>query len=443
MRAEPMIRRLLLLCLALLAAPAAAQPEIQQWRTDNGARVLFAEAREIPLVEVQVTFAAGAARDGEHPGIASLVSDLLLSGTGALDADALAAALEREGAEVSTGSARDMGWVEFRSLGEGEHLWPVVETVAGLMANPAFPAAEVERIKGRQRTRLEGQQQDPGAIAERLFWEALYGDHPYGHPPLGTLESLAAIGRDELRAFHREHYVARNASVAIVGDLDRARAERLARELTAGLAPGSAQPALPPAPRLSGDRRIEQPFPSTQAHVVLGHTGVARGDERWPALYVANHILGGGGFSSRLMTEVREKRGLVYGVHSRLEPMAAAGPFRVSLQTRGDRVGEALSVVREQLRSFIADGPSEQEVTDARMNIVGGFPLRIDSNAKLVGYLASIGFYDLPLDYLQRFRDRIEAVERAAVVDAVRSLLAERARVTVIVGGDRAGQGNG
>lgn len=436
------VRALVLLLGLCLAVPAAAMPEIRQWETGNGARVLFVEAREIPLVEVQVTFAAGSARDGEHPGIAHMVSDLLMSGTDERDAGALAAALEQRGAEVSTGAARDMGWVEFRSLSEDENLWPVVDIVAELIARPAFPAGEVERIRDRQLTELEDQRQQPGAIAGHEFWRALYGDHPYGHVPQGTKESLAAIGRQELGAFHRRYYVARNASIAIVGDLDRGKAERLAEELSSRLPAGSPAGDLPPVPRRSEPVTIERAFPSTQAHVILGHVGVARGHEQWPALYVANHILGGGGFSSRLMSEVREKRGLVYGIYSRLSPMAAAGPFRVSLQTRGGQAGEALALVRAELERFHEEGPSEREVADARRNIVGGFPLQIDSNAELAGYLAMIGFYGLPPDYLQRFRDEVEAVDRESVHAAARSLLAGRQPVTVIVGGDRAGGGN-
>lgn len=428
----------LLLALLWFAVPAAAMPEIQQWKTDNGARVLFVEAPGIPLVEVQVTFAAGSARDGAHPGTAHLVSDLLMSGTEDRDADTLAAAFERRGAEVSTGAARDMGWVEFRSLSEEEQLQPVVETVADLLAHPAFPEKEVERLRDRQLTSLEDDRQKPGAIAGREFWQALYGDHPYAHPSTGTEESLAAIGREELRAFHREYYVARNASIAIVGDLDRERAEHLAAELVGRLPAGRAAASLPPVPRLDETTSTERAFPSTQAHIVLGHTGIARGDERWPALQVANHILGGGGFSSRLMSEVREKRGLVYGISSRFSPMDAPGPFRIMFQTRGDQAGEALELVRDELARFVEEGPTEEEVADARRNIVGGFPLRIDSNAKLAGYLAMIGFYDLPLDHLQRFRDAVEKVDRETVHSAARSLLADRAQLMVMVGGDRA-----
>jgi len=428
--------------LATALPAAAAMPDVQQWTTDNGARVMFIEAHEIPAVNVQMTFAAGSARDGEHPGIAHLASDLLMSGTADMDADALARAYENEGAEVSTGAARDMGWVEFRSLSEDEHLQPVARTVARMTAAPAFPDAEIERVRSQQKTSLENKAQSPGDLARRAFWKAAYGDHPYAHEPLGTPDSLDATTRADLQAFHDRYYVARNANLAIVGDLTRERAQALAETLTGPLAAGKPAPALPPVPKLEHDRTIHQPFPSTQAHVLIGRPAIARGYERWPALYVANHVLGGGGFSSRLMTEVREKRGLVYGVYSYVSPMAAAGPFIIGLQTRGDQTDQAVGIVRKEFDRFYDEGPTTDEVDDAVKNIAGGFPLRIDSNADLSGYLSMMGFYGLPTDYLSRFRNEVREVDATAAHAAFADAVGQRPRVTVIVGGDRADSGH-
>ena len=174
----------------LFAGPAAAAPEIQQWTTDNGAHVMFVSAPEIPMVDARVTFAAGSSRDGDHPGIARMTSSLLMSGTDGLDADALAQAFESEGAEVSTGSARDMAWVELRSLAESEHLADVAETAAAMMARPAMPAAEIARVRAQQRADIENEAQSPSDIASDRFWSRIYGDHPYAHDPLGTPASL-------------------------------------------------------------------------------------------------------------------------------------------------------------------------------------------------------------------------------------------------------------
>jgi zinc protease len=421
-----------------MAVPAAATPDIQQWTTPAGTRVLFVETREIPAVDARLTFAAGAARDGDHPGIAHLTSNLLMSGTTELDAGALARAYEREGAEVGTGAARDMGWIELRSLSADEHLWPVARTVAALAAEPAFPEGEIERLKSQQRTALTSQAQQPGALAGQAFWETLYGDHPYGHEPLGTAESLDAITRDDVRDFHQRYYTAANANLAIVGDLSRDEAERLARVLTASLPEGSAAPELPPTPSLDEATTVRRDFPSTQAHVLLGRTAIARGDEQWPALLVANHVFGGGGFTSRLMSEVREKRGLVYGVGSGFSPMSAQGPFRIQLQTRGDQAEQAIDIVRRELERFIEQGPTESEVSDAIRNISGSFPLRIDSNSDLMGYLSMMGFYELPTDYLASYRERIEAVDAEAARAAFAEVLGGEPLVQVVVGGSRA-----
>lgn len=431
-------RAAIALALMLATAPVLAAPEIEEWTTDNGARVLFVQAPEIPMVDARVTFDAGSARDGDQPGIARLTSNLLMSGTEDRDTDAVARALEREGAEVSTGSARDMAWIKLRSLSDEEQLEPVTSLVGELLARPAFPEDELRRLAEQQRTGLREQEQSPGGIADRLFREALYGDHPYGQDPLGTRESLEAIDRDAVHGFHDEYYVAANANIAIVGDIDIERAKELARTLVGDLPSGESAPALPPVPELEEDRTIEESFPSTQAHVKVGRPGVARGYEQWPELYVANHVLGGGGFTSRLYDEVRSKRGLVYGVYSHFSPMAQTGPFRIQLQTRGDQVDEALDVVNDVFNEFHARGPSAEEVEDSILNITGGFPLRIDSNDDITGYLGMMGFYDLPVDYLERFPEQVRDVDADSAHSAFLDALGQRPRVTVIVGGDRA-----
>jgi len=426
------------LFLLVFAAPAAAAPEIQQWTTANGARVLFAPAPEIPIVDARVTFAAGSSRDGEHPGIARMTSRLLMAGTDERDADALAKAIEREGAEIATGSKRDMAWLKMRSLREAEHLDAVAATAAAILARPAFPPAEIQRIRAQQRTALEKQAQQPGAIASDRFWSKVYGDHPYAHDPLGTKASLKAIDRPALQAFHERYYTAANANVAIVGDIDRARAEALAATLVGELPAGEAAAPLPPVPQLDKDVTVEVPFPSTQAHVITGRAGVQRGYERWPALYVANHVFGGGGFTSRLFGQVREQRGLVYSIASRFSPMRVRGPFRVTFQTQGGQVEQALSVVQQEFQRLRMQGPKPEAVQDAVRNIVGSFPLRVDSNADLVGYLAMMGFYGLPTDYLATFPERVRALEPEMAQVAFDQVIGGRPRVTVIVGGDRA-----
>ena len=204
------------------------------------------------------------------------------------------------------------------------------------------------------------------------------------------------------------------ATVAIVGDLDRTQAEELADLITAELPSAGPAPSLPAVPALDQASLAEITFPSSQTHIYVGQPGMRRGDPDYFPLYVGNHILGGGGLVSRLFREVREERGLSYSVNSRFSPMAQDGPYIFSLQTRNDQTGEALQVLRDTLRDFHDKGPTDDELVAAKKNITGGFPLRIDSNSKIVEYLAMIGFYDLPLDYLETFNERVMAMRSIA-----------------------------
>lgn len=437
-RAAALVFAALLTTAPVFAAQPSDVPEIQSWRTDNGARVLFIAADSVPMVNARVTFAAGAARDGDLPGQARLTADALLSGTGERDADAVAAALDQHGAEVDTGAARDMAWLSLTSLAADDQLWPTVEVLRQILGEPAFPEGEVDRLIGQQRTSLQREQQSPGAIANRRFWETAYEGHPYASNPLGTSDSLDAIEPDHLAAFHEQYYVAENATVAIVGAIERSGAERLANELVGALPGGAPAQALPAPPELEEDVTVRESFPSTQAHIMIGRPGVARGEEDKAAFHVADHVFGSGSFTNRLFNEVRKERGLVYGVRSNSTAMAAAGPYRIGLQTRGDQESEALEVVRDELDKFLDGGPTEDETETAVQNIVGGFPLLIDANSSLVGHLSVIGFYDLPLDHLATYPRRVEDVDPDVAHQAFVDVLGGKPRVTVIVGGDRA-----
>ncbi len=415
--------------------PVWAMAPIQHWETENGARVYFVPARELPMVDVRLVFDAGSARDDGHAGLANLTSALLDTGAGGLDADEIAARLEGVGARLGSGAARDMAWVRLRSLTDAELLEPALALMASVIAEPDFRPEDFSRERERMLVALQYAQQKPGEIAERAFYRALYGDHPYASPPDGTPESVKALTRRQVQAFHRRYYVARNAVVAIVGDLDRAGAEAIARRVTAGLPAGEPAPPLPevPALRLAREERIAHP--STQTHILMGQPGVARGEDDYFALYVGNYVLGGGGLVSRISEEIREKRGLAYSAYSYFLPMARRGPFRLGLQTRNETADEALDVLRRTLVRFVEAGPTEQELVAARRHITGGYPLRIDSNGKILEYIAMIGFYRLPLDYLETFNARIEAVTREQVADAFRRRVDPDRMVTVMVGG--------
>jgi zinc protease len=426
------------LLLLLLMQGAVAGPKIQSWNTANGAKVLFVAAHDLPIVDMRVVFDAGSARDGATPGVSRLTNGLLTEGAGDWDANRIAERLESVGAELSSGALRDMGWVSIRTLSEPKALETSVETMATIMGKPIFAEDALERNRQMMLAGLERLEQSPGKVAKRRFYKEVFGDHPYGIHGGGTQESLAGFSTDDLRAFHRRYYVAANAVVAIVGDLDRARAEELADQLTAQLQPGEHAPELSQVAALKKGAEIRTPFPSSQSHIFLGQPGMQRGDPDYFTLYVGNHILGGSGLVSLLAEEVREKRGLSYSVYSYFSPMRVPGPFIMGAQTQNAKVEEALQVMRATLRRFIEQGPTAEELDAAKSNITGGFPLRISSNSKIVEYLGMIGFYGLPLDHLDTFVDKVNRITAEQIKDAFRRRLHPDRLVTVVVGNGNA-----
>ncbi len=422
-----------LLSLACFAL-AHAGPEVESWRTESGAKVMFVAAPDLPMVDVRVVFNAGSARDGDLPGLAKFTNAMLNEGAGDWDADALALRVEERGIQLGQGSLRDMAWVSVRSLVEPEVLEVALDTAATVLARPSFDPAAIERVRQQMQVALRASLQSPAGVAKRRFYQTLYGEHPYAHDPGGDQASLAAITRGDLVRFHRRYYVGANAVVAIVGAVDRAAAERIAARVTAGLAHGSAAKALPPAPVVSAGE-LREDFPSSQTHIYVGQGGMARHDPDYFALYVGNHVLGGSGLVSTLGEEVRNKRGLSYSVYSYFSPMQVDGPFLMVAQTKNTQAEEALKVMRETLARFVEQGPSEQALEDAKRNLIGGFPLRIASNAKIVEYLAMMGFYDYPLDYLDTVAERIAAVDVDQVRDAFGRRIGASAGIAVIVGG--------
>ena len=395
------------------------------------------------MVDVQIVFDAGSARDGQQPGLAQLTSSLLETGSGELDADQIATRFEEVGALFSTDTYRDMATVELRSLIDASLLNPAVQTASQLLASPGFPVASFERERQRQLVALQERQQSPGDIADDAFMAAVYAGHPYGTPTPGTEASLKKMQRSDIVDFHRRYYVGRNATVAIVGALDRGAAERLAWALVKDLKDGRAAPllspvALHPADTGNSARTIKIEHPSTQTHILIGQPGMSRDDPDYFPLYVGNHALGGSGLVSRISEEIREKRGLSYSAYSYFIPMRQQGPFTIGLQTRNDQAEEALRVARDTLQQFIQDGPTATELEESKQNITGGFPLRLSSNKKLVGMLAMIGFYQLPLDYLDNFTAKVEAVTIADIREAFGRRLQPQQMITVLVGGDNA-----
>ncbi len=425
-----------LLCLLPLAVHAAVA--IQHWRTPEGARVYFVESRELPMLDIAVSFPAGSARDpAAQSGLAQLTHGVLDQGAGGLSETAIAHRLADVGAVLSGSFDRDRAAVSLRTLSSAREKTQALDVLARVLHRPEFPDAVVKREKQRLIASIREAEADPGTVVDKAFHRALYRDHPYARDEAGEPDAIAQLGRRDLQAFHRTHYRSANAVIALIGDIDRAEAEAIAARLAAGLPRGAALPALPaPVAPAAGESRVAHP--SAQSHVRIGALGTTRDDPDFFALFVGNYVLGGGGFDSRLLKEVRDKRGYAYSAYSYFLPMAVAGPFQMGLQTQGAQAADALVVARDTLRRFVAEGPTEDELAQAKANLTGGFPLRIDNNKKILDYLSLIGFYGLPLDYLDTWVDRVNAVDVAAVKAAFARRIDPARMVTVVVGGDGA-----
>ncbi len=411
-----------------------ASPKIETWKTSKGTEVYYVHSPELPMVDMEIVFDAGGSRNGELPGLAALTSGLLSMGAGGLDADAISNGFESLGAVYGSDSGYDSASVSLRSLTDETLLSKAIENIKLVISKPDFTEEALERRRARTLIGLKSKQQSAGALAKDAFMSAVYQSHPYASPNDGTEESIKAIKREDIVSFYKEYYVASNAMVAIVGAVDRKQAEQIAEDLTSGLEQGKKAKPLENVKDLEKADTIIIEHPSAQTHILVGQPGLKRGDPDYFPLYVGNHVLGGGGMVSRLFEEIREKRGLSYSAYSYFSPMRFNGPFLAGLQTRSDQVDEALSVLMENINKFIESGPTEDELTASKKNITGGYPLRIDSNSKILGYVVVIAYYKLPLDYLDTFNANVEAVSIDQIKDAFKRRLTPDKLITVMVG---------
>lgn len=436
------ITSLLLLASLQIATPqAAAAPKIQHWQSTGGARVYFVPLRNLPIVDVEITFDAGSARDPKgKAGLALLTNSLLDEGAAGMDANAISFGFEKLGAQYGSDVDNDSASVSLRSLSDPKLLQPALANLQRVIGSPDFSDAALQRQRNRLLVAIQAKQQSPGALANDALQAAIYGDHPYATPTEGTGKSVKGLSRKAVRDFYQRYYTDGNASIAIVGDVDRDQAVAIAESLARVLNKGTAPPPLPPVPPLTAGRDIHIPFDSTQTNIMMGQPGDYRGDPDYFTLYVGNHILGGGGFESRLTKEVRVKRGLSYYAYSYFIPWRRPGPFLAAAATRSREAEESVAVMKQTINDYIRNGPTKKELKAAKDNIIGGFPLKIDSNSDILGYVSMIGFYGLPLDYLETFTRNVEAVTVKDIRSTFRRRLDVQHFVTVQVGQPASGE---
>ena len=442
------------LLLAFLPMLGFAVQPIHHTRLDDRLEVYWVLDHTLPMVDIQVDFDAGSRFDPpRRSGMSGATAQMLSKGVQGenatersqakrrlppLDENALGQAWADIGAIFSASSSDDRLSVRLRSLVKPEILDKALELGSREIGTPSFDSAIWSSERAKTISFIQESETQPAPVASKLFRQQVFGAHPYGQSV--SVESIKSIEVRDLKRFHQQFFSPCKARVSVVGDVEAADVERIARALLARLpeprscAALAALPTLPEVQALAQSKTVAKPFVSTQAHVLMGQVGIARGDARYFPLTVGNYILGGGGFVSRLTDQVREKRGLSYSVYSYFNPEIQAGPFTIGLQTKKDQAQQALDVVKEVLTDFVDNGPTPEELQAAKDNLIGGFALRFDNNKKLLDNVANIAWYGLPLDYLQTWTQAVQAVTVESIHEAFKSVLDPKRMVTVIVG---------
>ncbi len=412
---------------------AEAKTNINFWETHNGVRVYFIESLELPIVDINVNFDAGSARDNpKKSGVSNLTNYLMMLGSANLNENQLSDSFSDIGATIGGGVDPDHAKITLRSLSKKETLNQALKTFQLVLSSPRFDKTVFDREKLSTLSLIEQSQTQPDSIGANAFKKLLYGDHPYAFPEEGLLETVRGLKQSDVIDFYKQFYTAQNASIVIVGDLNKNEAQDISDQLTRHLKEGK-NPEISDVQSISsGENLIENS--AQQAHLFYGMPTLERQDQDFFPLYVGNYILGGGGFVSRLTGEVREKNGLVYSVYSYFMPMTKAGPFQIGLQTKKDQIDDAFSLVKKVVSEFVQNGPSQKELEDAKKNLIGGFPLRLDSNKKITEYISMMAVYNYPLDYLETFSQKVESVTIDQIKDAFKRRIDMSKFSTVIVG---------
>ena len=418
-------------------------PDIQKFKTASGVPVAFVSTPTLPIVDIDLRFNAGSARDGgiraDGYGIASMTATMLEQGTKDLNEDEFTQAVETLGIELSSSAYKDMFIVSLRSLSDDAHLAPALTLVEQMLANPSFDEATLARNKARLLVGLQQQQQDPGSIASIAFSENLFGDHPYSHPSSGTLETVPSLTQSDLQQFKDRYLVANNATLAITGDLTLAEAKALADSLTGVLPKGSAAPKLPEPKELTTSKRIHIPFDSTQTTIIIGQLGdkhaknVSELQSR-TNFAVGNDVLAGGDFNARLMTEVRKNLGYTYGISGGMSPMQTRGPYQISFSTRNDKAEAAIDATLATINTTLSEGISNEEMALTKDSIKNSFPMSFASNAGINGLMGMMNFYQLPDSYLTDYLTRVDKVNLEGVNTALRQKIDPQKFLIVTVG---------
>jgi len=417
----------------MAAMPASAELTPKREELDNGVVLLTSEQRALPMISIELLIDAGSRYDGGgQEGLANLAARLLTYGTKRRSALQISDALDFIGASLSTGCSENLASVSMTIL--KKDLSTGLALLAEVLTQSTFPQEEIERQKQSIVASLKAREEEPGDIAERRFAAALFPNSPYGRPVEGIESSVRAISQKGLREFYERYYRPNRTIMAVVGDVT---AEEIAGALNQAFSswkkgePGG-EPLVPSATGAPTLIRVSKEL--TQANIIMGHEGVTRGNPDYYAIQVMNNILGGGGFSSRVVDSIRNERGLAYSVYTNFNADKSHGTFQFVMQTKNDSAREAMRIAREEIERIRREPVSEQELNDAKDYLTGSFPLRLDTNRKVANFLAQVEFFQLGLDYPDRYGDFIRKVTREDVLRVAKRYLQPEKLITVVVG---------
>lgn len=396
---------------------------IERWTTRNGITLLLVERHSLPMVQVEVLLKAGSVFDPEDKaGLANLTAELLAEGTSSRSATQIAEEIDFIGASLSASADLDYTSVSLRVLKKDINAG--FDLLSDILTHPAFAPEELERNRQLILGGLMAEKDEPGIVAGKVFDKLLFGAHPYHRPVEGLEETVPRIQRGDITAFHKDYYRPNNTILAIVGDIKKEELQELVKRNFGAWGKGkipSLQIPKPPKPTAPKLEIIDKDL--TQANILLGHLGIERANPDFYALVVMNYILGGGGFSSRLLTVIRENQGLAYSVQSAYDARYYPGSFTVSLQTKNATANTAIHEVLTQMQQIRSTPVADQELDEAKSYLMGSFPLRMDTNAKMARLLSHVEYFKLGLDYFDHYPRYIQAVTKADILRVAKKYL--------------------
>lgn len=419
----------------LMGLTANGASQVETWKTKEGASVYFLHAPEIPIIDMIVSVDAGSLREGKQYGLASMTANMMTKGTSKLNEEDFLTRLDDLQSSINTGASTTGTSFSLRSLTKPELLSPSLELFYEVLTEPEFNTKIFERERTQAIDSQKAILDNPSQLANELYYETLYPNTVIGATSKMLESSLKELTLEDLKKFRQKYYHANNAKIIFVGDMTQEEAKKIADHISKILGQGEALPALPLIESVTTHKTVEKHYNSPQTQVIMGQPAIDRFNDDYLPLIVGNHLLGGSGLTSILMTNIREKEGLTYGIYSYFSAGVYEGPFTVSFSTKNESVADAIEKSKAVITKFIAEGPEKEALQRAKNNFLGSLVLDMNSNAKLASAILGLATYNLPLDYYETLPEKVKAITPAEIQAAFKRHVNPEKMATIIVGG--------